>query len=151
MRTRRLPPCPFPPVLPAIVPGFHAAYLEAMVDVFGRCAERTVEKLQAQLDSPGSLGRAKVEMEAEYSSLALDIIGLSVFNYDFDSVTKESPVIQAVYGTLAEAEHRSTFYIPYWNLPLARHVFDTCSDHQSDLLLFFCSCEALRFDRYSRV
>jgi hypothetical protein len=26
---------------------------------------------------------------------------------------------QAVYGVLKEAEHRSTFYIPYWNLPLA--------------------------------
>ena len=24
---------------------------------------------------------------------------------------------QAVYGVLKEAEHRSTFYIPYWNLP----------------------------------
>ena len=29
---------------------------------------------------------------------------------------------QAVYGVLKEAEHRSTFYIPYWNLPLARYV-----------------------------
>ena len=24
-----------------------------------------------------------------------------------------------MYGVLKEAEHRSTFYIPYWNLPLA--------------------------------
>ena len=131
------PLCSLLTVLPAIVPGFHAAYLEAMVDVFSRCAERTVEKLQAKLDSPGSQGRAKVEMEAEYSSLALDIIGLSVFNYDFDSVTKESPVIQAVYGTLAEAEHRSTFSIPDWNLPLARHVSAACGNHQSDLSLSF--------------
>lgn len=28
--------------------------------------------------------------------------------------------VQAVYGLLKEAEHRSTFYIPYWDLPLAR-------------------------------
>lgn len=27
--------------------------------------------------------------------------------------------MQAVYGVLKEAEHRSTFYIPYWDLPLA--------------------------------
>ena len=27
---------------------------------------------------------------------------------------------QAVYGVLKEAEHRSTFYIPYWKIPLAR-------------------------------
>ena len=25
-----------------------------------------------------------------------------------------------MYGVLKEAEHRSTFYIPYWNLPAAR-------------------------------
>ena len=24
-----------------------------------------------------------------------------------------------MYGVLKEAEHRSTFYLPYWNLPLA--------------------------------
>jgi hypothetical protein len=28
-----------------------------------------------------------------------------------------------VYGLLKEAEHRSTFYIPYWDLPLARCLF----------------------------
>ena len=36
----------------------------------------------------------ELDLEAEFSSLALDIIGLSVFNYDFGSVTKESPVIK---------------------------------------------------------
>lgn len=35
-----------------------------------------------------------LDLEAEFSSLALDIIGLGVFNYDFGSVTKESPVIK---------------------------------------------------------
>ena len=59
-------------------------------------------------------------MEEEFLNLGLDIIGLGVFNYDFGSITTESPVIQAVYGLLKEAEHRSTFYIPYWDLPLAR-------------------------------
>lgn len=29
---------------------------------------------------------------------------------------------QAVYGVLKEAEHRSTFYIPYWNIPIAKYV-----------------------------
>lgn len=32
------------------------------------------------------------------------------------------PGPQAVYGVLKEAEHRSTFYIPYWNLPLAKFL-----------------------------
>lgn len=108
----------------AIVPGFHAAYLETMVGVFGACTERTVEKLEGVLRDAGGGGEAggRVEMEAEYSSLALDIIGISVFNYDFDSVVTESPIIKAVYGTLYEAEHRSTFYIPYWKIPLARYL-----------------------------
>ena len=30
--------------------------------------------------------------------------------------------LQAVYSVLKEAEHRSTFYIPYWNLPLAMQL-----------------------------
>ena len=61
-------------------------------------------------------------MEAEFCSVALDIIGKSVFNYDFGSVANESPVIKAVYNTLREAEHRSTFYFPYWNIPGASMV-----------------------------
>ncbi len=61
-----------------------------------------------------------VDMEEEFLNLGLDIIGLGVFNYDFGSITTESPVIKSVYGLLKEAEHRSTFYIPYWDLPLAR-------------------------------
>lgn len=29
---------------------------------------------------------------------------------------------QAVYGVLKEAEHRSTFYIPYWNIPITKYI-----------------------------
>ena len=61
-------------------------------------------------------------METEWLNLGLDIIGLGVFNYNFGSINSESPVIQAVYGVLKEAEHRSTFYIPYWDLPLADKI-----------------------------
>ncbi len=38
---------------------------------------------------------AAVDMEEEFLSLGLDIIGLGVFNYDFGSITRESPVIKA--------------------------------------------------------
>jgi hypothetical protein len=41
-----------------------------------------------------------VNMETEFLNLGLDIIGLGVFNYDFGSITTESPVIKAVYGVL---------------------------------------------------
>ncbi|KAL4588254.1 hypothetical protein LXL04_001137 [Taraxacum kok-saghyz] len=100
-----------------IAPGFHTLYLEAMVQMFANCSERTISKLENLLEAKDEI---ELDLEAEFSNLALDIIGLGVFNYDFGSVTKESPVIKAVYGTLFEAEHRSTFYIPYWKFPLAR-------------------------------
>ena len=34
-------------------------------------------------------------MEEVFLNLGLDIIGLGVFNYEFNSMTKESPVIKA--------------------------------------------------------
>ncbi|CAN0890740.1 Cytochrome P450 97B2, chloroplastic [Linum grandiflorum] len=103
-----------------IAPGFHTSYLEAMVKIFTNCSERSIMKFEELIGASGEA--IELDLEAEFSSLALDIIGLSVFNYDFGSVTKESPVIKAVYGTLFEAEHRSTFYIPYWKIPLARWI-----------------------------
>ena len=79
-----------------IAPGFHALYLEAMVKVFTDCSERTTLKFEKLLDGEHSRGADAIELdlEAEFSSLALDIIGLGVFNYDFGSITKESPVIK---------------------------------------------------------
>lgn len=107
----------------AIVPGFHKAYLEASLAMFGRCTQRSIDKInQAIESSTANTPEAVLDMEQEFLSLGLDIIGLGVFNYDFGSITSQSPVIQAVYGVLKEAEHRSTFYIPYWNLPLTRYL-----------------------------
>lgn len=40
---------------------------------------------------------------------------------------------QAVYGVLKEAEHRSTFYIPYWNLPFAKNLVPRQRQFYSDL------------------
>lgn len=79
-----------------IAPGFHAMYIEAMVNVFTDCTERSVLKFEKFLEEGRLHGSKEIEMdlEAEFSSLALDIIGLGVFNYDFGSVTKESPVIK---------------------------------------------------------
>lgn len=103
----------------AVVPAFHRQYYEAMAQMFGRCTQQTIDKLDHLL-SQSRDGPAVVDMETEFLNLGLDIIGLGVFNYDFGSITRESPIIKAVYGVLKEAEHRSTFYIPYWNLPLAK-------------------------------
>lgn len=79
-----------------IAPGFHTSYLEAMVKLFTACSERTVSKFNKLLEGEGYDGQKSIQLdlEAEFSSLALDIIGLGVFNYDFGSVTNESPVIK---------------------------------------------------------
>lgn len=85
-----------------IVPAFHVAYLNAMTDMFAHCTQRSVDKLSAAVDGSRD-GTATLNMEDEFLSLGLDIIGLGVFNYDFGSVTTESPVIKAVYRCLREA------------------------------------------------
>lgn len=151
-----------------------------MVKVFTDCSQRTISKLENLLEVEDSKGGKTIELdlEAEFSNLALDIIGLGVFNYDFGSVTKESPVIkaltysfflflqswlsyfymlsdsvilsicicfpfQAVYGTLFEAEHRSTFYVPYWNIPLARWLVPRQRKFQKDLKIINDCLDAL--------
>ncbi|PRW39133.1 cytochrome P450 chloroplastic isoform C [Chlorella sorokiniana] len=117
----------------AIVPGFHKAYLEACIAMFGRCTQQTINKLEALTAGAAPGSPPVIDMETEFLNLGLDIIGLGVFNYDFGSITQESPVIKAVYGVLKEAEHRSTFYIPYWNLPLASVLVPRQRKFQADL------------------
>ncbi|XP_022746498.1 carotene epsilon-monooxygenase, chloroplastic [Durio zibethinus] len=96
----------------AVVPSLHKKYLSVMVDrVFCKCAERLVEKLQ-----PFALDGTAVNMEEKFSQLTLDVIGLSIFNYNFDSLTSDSPVIDAIYTALKEAELRSTDILPYWKI-----------------------------------
>eukprot|EP00271_Cylindrocystis_brebissonii_P002679 TRINITY_DN13443_c0_g1_i1.p1 TRINITY_DN13443_c0_g1~~TRINITY_DN13443_c0_g1_i1.p1 ORF type:complete len:670 (+),score=94.55 TRINITY_DN13443_c0_g1_i1:93-2012(+) len=97
----------------AVVPALHRRYLSTMVDnVFGKCSERLVQKL----DGAAKSGKA-VNMEELFSQLTLDVIGKAVFNYDFDSLTTDSPLIQAVYTALKETESRSTDLLPYWKVP----------------------------------
>ena len=76
----------------AIVPGFHKAWYNVMCRTFVECNAPFVKKLNAAVDDGTVLN-----METEFCSVALDIIGKAVFNYDFGSVTNESPVVKAVY------------------------------------------------------
>ena len=96
----------------AIVPGFHKRWLNRMITLFAERAEILADDL-------GKKEGKVVDMEERFCSVTLDIIGKAVFNYDFGSVTKESPIVKAVYRVLREAEHRSSSFIPYWNLPYA--------------------------------
>jgi len=120
----------------AIVPAFHKAWLNHMVGLFGYCNEGLIENLEkaaAKNDAPASQSGGKIEMEEKFCSVALDIIGLSVFNYEFGSVTDESPVIKAVYSALVEAEHRSMTPAPYWDLPFANELVPRLRKFNSDL------------------
>lgn len=97
----------------AVGPSLHRAYLEVMLDkVFSQSALFATEKLRVSAAS----GTA-VNMESIFSQLTLDIIGKAVFNYDFNSLSTDSPLIQAVYTALKETETRATDLLPYWKIP----------------------------------
>eukprot|EP00183_Erythrolobus_madagascarensis_P006333 CAMPEP_0185846660 /NCGR_PEP_ID=MMETSP1354-20130828/2221_1 /TAXON_ID=708628 /ORGANISM="Erythrolobus madagascarensis, Strain CCMP3276" /LENGTH=668 /DNA_ID=CAMNT_0028546837 /DNA_START=145 /DNA_END=2148 /DNA_ORIENTATION=+ len=114
----------------AIAPGFHNKWLNRMVSLFGDCSSELVAQLEKRADD-----QKVVDMETMYCSVALDIIGKAVFNYDFGSVTKESPIIKAVYSCLREAEHRSTFLFPYWNIPVVGGLVPRQQRFREDLKL----------------
>ena len=103
-----------------LVPGFHKAWLDHMVGLFGDCSSELTKNIDLEIEKGGDV--ATIDMEERFCSVSLDIIGLAVFNYDFGSTTRESPIIKAVYTCLQEAAHRSTFYFPYWNIPFATSI-----------------------------
>eukprot|EP00242_Pyramimonas_sp_CCMP2087_P000478 CAMPEP_0198229318 /NCGR_PEP_ID=MMETSP1445-20131203/114058_1 /TAXON_ID=36898 /ORGANISM="Pyramimonas sp., Strain CCMP2087" /LENGTH=596 /DNA_ID=CAMNT_0043909775 /DNA_START=83 /DNA_END=1873 /DNA_ORIENTATION=- len=97
----------------AVGPSLHKGFLETMTNkVFGRSALELNKKLEvfAETGKP-------FDMESNFSQLTLDIIGIALFNYDFNSLTKDSPVIKAVYAALKETERRATDLLPIWKLP----------------------------------
>ena len=114
----------------AIVPGFHRKWLNAMMGLFSECNVPLLNKLD-KASEDGTI----LDMETEFCSVALDIIGKAVFNYDFGSVTTESPVVKAVYRALQETEHRSMSFIPYWNLPYANLYIPSLREFESNMKL----------------
>lgn len=102
----------------AVAPSLHRKYVEAMVErCFGPCAERMVDKvLETAAAAPGGR-KERLNLESKFSQAALDIIGISVFNYDFKALTSAAPVIQATYTALKEVETRSMDLLPTWRLP----------------------------------
>jgi len=97
----------------AIVPGFHKKWLDFQVSEFGRAAQLLVKSLH----EAAAAGKT-IDMEERFGSVALDIIGKSVFNYEFGSVEGESPVVKAAIQSLREVEHRAQTPFQYWKLPL---------------------------------
>nr|AIX87527.1 P450 carotenoid beta-ring hydroxylase [Lycium ruthenicum]QDZ37645.1 CYP450 protein [Pogostemon cablin] len=101
----------------AIVPALHQKYVAAMIGLFGKATDRLCKKL----DVAASDGE-DVEMESLFSHLTLDIIGKAVFNYDFDSLTVDTGIVEAVYTVLREAEDRSVSPIPVWEIPIWKDI-----------------------------
>lgn len=101
----------------AIVPALHQKYVTAMIGLFGKASDRLCQKL----DKAASDGE-DVEMESLFSRLTLDVIGKAVFNYDFDSLSYDNGIVEAVYVTLREAEMRSTSPIPTWEIPIWKDI-----------------------------
>ncbi|KAL2630932.1 hypothetical protein R1flu_015618 [Riccia fluitans] len=97
----------------AIVPSLHMKYVMAMLGLFGECTQRLCDKLHVAASNGDD-----VEMESLYSRLTLDVIGKAVFNYDFDSLSNDTGIVEAVYVTLREAEDRSVGIVPYWKIPI---------------------------------
>ncbi|XP_044953110.1 protein LUTEIN DEFICIENT 5, chloroplastic-like [Hordeum vulgare subsp. vulgare] len=101
----------------AIVPSLHQKFVTYMIGLFGKASGRLCEKL----DKAAAEGEA-VEMESLFSRLTLDVIGKAVFNYDFDSLSYDNGMVEAVYVTLREAEMRSTSPIPTWKIPIWKDI-----------------------------
>ncbi|KAK1290320.1 hypothetical protein QJS10_CPB18g01781 [Acorus calamus] len=73
----------------AIVPALHQKYVAAMIGLFGEATDRLCQKL----DAAASDGE-DVEMESLFSRLTLDVIGKAVFNYDFDSLSNDTGIVE---------------------------------------------------------
>lgn len=60
-----------------------------MISLFGKATDRLCGKLDA-----AAYDGEDVEMESLFSRLTLDIIGKAVFNYDFDSLTNDTGIVE---------------------------------------------------------
>lgn len=65
-----------------------------MISLFGQATDRLCRKLDA-----AAYDGEDVEMESLFSRLTLDIIGKAVFNYDFDSLTNDTGIVEVHFST----------------------------------------------------
>jgi cytochrome P450 len=149
---------------PALKPGFHKRWLDRMMILFAESNDDLVESLDAVAGrgteatkaafsatpaawkawkkDPAQAPAGVCDMEERFCSVSLDIIGRAVFNYDFGSTFAESPVVQAVYRLLQEAEFRTTSFVPYWQIPGA-HLLPSQAKFLSDQALLNATLDDL--------
>lgn len=114
----------------AIVPGFHKKWLDFQISEFGRANQLLLSNLHQEAGT----GHA-IDMEERFGSVALDIIGKAVFNYEFRSSEGESPVVKAAISSLREVEHRAQTPFQYWKLPLMDVVVDRQREFKENMIL----------------
>lgn len=147
-----------------IAPGFHRAWLTQTLSLFDECALELVEDLAQRSSFEGTTppitsiaawsdfkrngppSPAVVDMEERFCSVSLDIIGRAVFDYDFGSAKRESPLVRAVYRCLAEAERRTTAFLPFWLIPGARWLLPSQRAFADDLALLNAKLDELILD-----
>ena len=83
-------------------------YVAEMVGLFGKAALNLCEKLEATASNGEN-----VEMESMFSRLTLDIIGKAVFNYDFDSLSQDTGIVEVSIWVL----YLLLFLFPWFGLP----------------------------------
>lgn len=64
-------------------------YVAAMMDLFGQATQRLCGKLDEAVANGEDM-----EMESLFSRLTLDIIGKAVFNYEFDSLSNDTGIVE---------------------------------------------------------
>jgi beta-ring hydroxylase len=64
-------------------------YVAAMMGLFGRATQRLCDKLDE-----AAADEEDMEMESLFSRLTLDVIGKAVFNYDFNSLTNDTGIVE---------------------------------------------------------
>jgi len=79
-----------------LTPSFSPQHVKSLVPVFWDKTEMLVQKLNEQVDQKGD--GVVIEMTSWLSKCTLDIIGAAGFGYDFDSMNRETEVVEAYTG-----------------------------------------------------
>lgn len=95
-------------------------YVAAMMGLFGRATQRLCDKLDE-----AAAGKLDVEMESLFSRLTLDVIGKAVFNYEFDSLTNDTGIVEVSLFNFPTGANHLVF--DNWNQLVRIAVLNTVS------------------------
>jgi hypothetical protein len=112
---------------------YESQYVAEMIGLFGRASLNLCDKL----DAAASNG-ANVEMESLFSRLTLDIIGKAVFNYDFDSLSNDTGIVEVRSYFLASEFFISTIFLQHTYLIIVyRQFMWFCVKQRTEVYQFY--------------